>query len=170
MNKLPVLALLVVATACCDAIPIFRGNPDNIGVSSTDYTESTAPIVGHGIDELWEHAQEVLRMQGYDVDATRTRFPERSMVTHWMTRLAPNRFEGYRTRIWVRFVEVSPGHWSVGAAAQRQRNADIDHPAEISNAKWEEQPVVDSRSELVVHQIESAYRDAEADSADAKDK
>jgi hypothetical protein len=150
---------LAFAAVGCDSTRIHIGNPDEKTVGSDQFVETT-PISDVELDALWERSQVVLGMQGYQTNAKRSRYAEREIVTHWREQLAPNRFEGSRTRAWVRFREAKPHSWVVAVAVQRQRNEDIDHPTESESAKWEDSPSEGSRSaaEVLLFKIESGFR------------
>src|SRR5262245_18035312 len=100
-------------------------------------------------------------MEGQAIDRDRTRYDQKQMVTHWDTRLAPNRFEGKRTRAWIRFEPLKSGEWSVAVAVQMQRNADIDQPSAASQAKWEDTESNTARAGVLLWKIESGFREAD---------
>lgn len=149
-----------IAPAGCESTEIFRGNPSESPVAAEEYVSGPAPLVGVELDALWDRAGQVLAMDCDGVDSERSSFADREMVSHWITLLAPNRFEGKRSRAWVKFREVAPGSWVVSAAVQTQRNVDIDQPSAASQAKWEEVASNQGRADLIVWKIESGFRDA----------
>jgi hypothetical protein len=157
--KTALLLLLSCAASACDSTRFLIGEGDGRVVDSEEYVE-TSPIPGTDLDALWERSQGVLGMHAYEIDSTRTRFADRQIVTRWKESLSPARFQGSRTRAWVRFREANPGEWTAAVAVQRQRNVDIDHPTEPANAKWEEQPTDTARSaaEVILWKIESGFR------------
>ncbi len=161
------VAALGLSVGACETGGLFRGNPDNSVAADTDYVETKAPITSATLDALWEQARDVIANEGTDVDSKRTRFADRTMVTLWDTHLAPNRFEGRRTRLWVRFREAKPGQWVVGVAAQRQVNEDIDAPTEAAHAVWVDRPAVEARAGVVLFKIEAAFREPDAGPAEA---
>src|SRR5437763_13366116 len=112
-HRLASLLVLVAAAAGCDSTRIHLGNPDAKNVASDQFVETT-PIADVELDALWERAQVVLGMQGYETNEKRTHYADREIVTHWRELLAANRFEGSRTRAWVRFREAKPHAWIVG--------------------------------------------------------
>ncbi len=144
----------------CETTEIFRGNPADSPAPAEAFVSGPAPLVGVELDSLWDRASQVLAMDCEGVDTEHTSFASREMVSHWITRLAPNRFEGKRSRAWVKFKEVAPGSWAVSAAVQVQRNVDIDQPSAISQAKWEEIASNEGRANLILWKIESGFRDS----------
>ncbi len=156
-------ALLLVAGAAlsaCEGSSFFYAGADNETVGDPDYAVGK-PVAGADIDALWDRAQQVLATQGYAVDGTRTRFADRVIVTRWNTLLSPVRFEGVRTRAWVRFGQAPEGGWIVRVAVQKQRNADIDQPSNELVAKWEAQPADSARAGVLLWQIESGFETGE---------
>jgi hypothetical protein len=156
-------ALLVVASALlagCETAMIFRQNPDEAGVSQDDFVESDAPLKDVAFDALWDRAQIVVGMEGLGVDDAKSRFADRQLVTRWNTFLGVNRYEGYRTRTWIRFRQPTDGGWIVGVTVQRQRNTDIRAPQDPTMAMWENQPAERPRAEKVLWKIEAPFRPA----------
>ena len=131
-----------------------------------EYVRGPAPLKGVDFDALWSRAEWVLTMEGQSIDRDRTRYDQRQMVSHWDTRLAPNRFEGKRSRAWIRFEPVGEGDWQVAVAVQMQRNADLDQPSQAVTAKWEATKPNLGHAGALVYKIESGFREgAKADGA-----
>jgi hypothetical protein len=158
MHKRLAPVLLVFLAAACGDTPIFHTNPDEASVSDDDFVESAEPIAASELDGLWERSQQVIEGEGYMFDAARSKFAEREMLSHWNAVLGMNRYEGYRTRVWVRFHKSGKDLWKVAVQVQRQRNTDIKRPSELSMAKWESQPADKARSNLVLWKIEAGFR------------
>ena len=133
-----------------------------------DYVRGPATIKDVEFDALWARAEWVLTMEGQAIDRDRTRYDRKEMVTHWDTRLAPTRFEGKRSRAWIRFEPLKPGEWNVAVAVQMQRNADIDQPSTASQAKWEETESNTARASVLVWKIESGFRNEDDQAGPAK--
>ena len=144
---------------------MFQGNPDEEPAAKEDFVESKEPLKGVEFDALWERSEHVLATEGFGIDRGRSSYAEREMVTHWDTLLAPNRFEGKRTRAWVRLRESPPGSWIVGVAVQVQHNADIDQPSSASQAQWEDIAGNQARASVILWKIESGRTDIDADAA-----
>lgn len=140
---------------------------DTATADDEDYVRNEKPLRGVEFDALWARAEWVLTMEGAFVDRDLTRFDRREMVTHWDVQLAPNRYEGRRSRTWIRIEEPKKGEWNVAVAVQVQRNADLDHPSNLGNAKWEAVASNTARAGVLVWKIESGFREAGAD-PDAK--
>jgi hypothetical protein len=158
MNKRLVATFAALALAACSDTQIFQGNPDNAKVADEDFVESTE-LKGADLDGLWERAEQVVMIEGYEVDGTRTHFADREMATHWNAVMGMNRYEGYRTRAYVRFHKSKKGEWTVGVLVQRQRNIDIRRPSEEVMATWEEQPADKARAGVLLWKIESGFRE-----------
>ncbi len=158
MHKRLAPVLLAFLAASCGDTQIFHTNPDEASVSDDDFIESEEPIAASDLDGLWERAQQVVEMESYTVDTARSKFAEREMLSHWNAVLGMNRYEGYRTRIWVRFNKAGKDLWKVAVQVQRQRNTDIKRPSELSMAKWEAQPADKARSNTVLWKIEAGFR------------
>ena len=141
---------------------------DSSEAGDADFVRGPSPLKGVEFDALWARAEWVLTMEGQAIDRDRTRYDQRQMVTHWDTRLAPNRFEGKRSRAWIRFEPLKGGDWSVAVAVQMQRNADIDQPSAASQAKWEDQPSNTAKADVLLWKIESGFRQDAADKDEAK--
>jgi len=153
--------------ACGVTSPLGRG-AEHSTVSDDDYVQSTAPIAGADLDALWERAGQVLTFDGYAADSLKTHFADHEIVTLWNPVLGMNRYEGYRTRAWVRFKKAENGRWTPAVAVQRQRNGDIRDPSELALAQWEDQPADKSRATAILWKIESAFRVAGGDDASPK--
>lgn len=151
--------LCALAPLGCETTELFQGSNTDSPISPDEYVSGPTPLVGVELDALWDRASQVLAMDCEGVDTDHTSFTAREMVSHWITRLAPNRFEGKRSRAWVKFTEVTPGSWQVSAAVQVQRNVDIDQPSVQSQARWEEVASNQGRANLIVWKIESGFRD-----------
>jgi hypothetical protein len=160
----------VFLTAACGDTQLFHTNMDEAGVSDDDFVESTEPLAAADLDGLWERSQQVIEGEGYMVDSGRSKYAEREMLSHWNAVLGMNRYEGYRTRIWIRYHKSGKDQWKVAVQVQRQRNTDIKRPSEISMAKWEAQPADKERSGVVLWKIESGFRVPGADDAKSTDK
>jgi hypothetical protein len=168
MHKRFAPILLVLLAAACGDTEIFHKNMDEASVSDADFVESADPLPASDLDGLWERSQQVIEGEGYMFDAARSKFDEREMLSHWNAVLGMNRYEGYRTRIWVRFHKSAKDMWKVAVQVQRQRNTDIKRPSEISMAKWESQPADKGRAEVVLWKIEAGFRVPGADEAAEK--
>ncbi len=162
MNKRIAATFVALVLAGCSDTIIFQGNPDNAKVADEDFVES-AVLPGADLDGLWERSEQVVAMEGYEVDGTRTHFADREMATHWNAVMGMNRYEGYRTRAYVRFRKSKKGEWSVGVLVQRQRNIDIRRPSEEVMATWEEQPADKARAGVLLWKIESGFREPGSD-------
>lgn len=153
-----------LGSAGCDTTSIFQGNPDDAAVATGDLVESPKPLKDVTLDALWNGAEQVLGMEGYQIDQSRTRYDEREMVTHWNTLLAPTRYEGKRHRAVVRFRQNAEGEWIVGVAVQVQKNTDINAPSNAANAHWEDMKGNENKANVLLWRIESGYREPGGDS------
>ena len=165
MHKLLGLALVAVLAASCDTPMAFRGNPDDAGVPKDSFVEGGAPLTGVDLDALWDRAQQVIAMEGLGIDDGKTRFADRLIVSRWSTHLTISRFEGYRTRTWVRLRQGKAGEWTAGVSVQRQKNMDIKQPSEELAAQWEDAPPENGRAAKILWKIESGFRVQGADAA-----
>jgi hypothetical protein len=159
--------MFALALGACES-SIMYSDADSTRADDEDYVHGPAPLKGAEFDALWARAELVLTMDGQQIDRDRTRYDQRQMVTHWDTRLAPNRFEGKRSRAWIRFEPLKSGDWDVAVAVQMQRNADIDQPSAASQAKWEEAPSNTARADVLLWKIESGFRDENAEKGAGK--
>ena len=162
MSKPPAWFLAIGLVSCGVTSPFGRGS-GSAKVSAEDFVEAESAAKGADLDSLWERAGQVLTAKGYAVDSVKTRFADREIVTLWNAVLGMNRYEGYRTRAWVRFHKADKGDWKAAVCVQRQRNTDIRNPSEISLAQWEDLPADKSAAELILWKIESAFRPSGAD-------
>jgi hypothetical protein len=160
-------AVLAVAVALAAPLPgcieptqlgLLRGDPDAREVGAGDWVESGSPLTGVAYEALWDRAKSVIGAEGLAVDDSRTDYATQLIVTRWDTLLAPNRFEGYRHRVWIRFTQPAPEQWSVGVAVQKQNNADMDAPTNPANARWEDKPADVTRAGVLLWKIESGFR------------
>jgi len=167
-----IVAAALLSAGC--ATSPFGGNKDNIAVAADDFVESESPLVGADLDGLWERGKQVLGVEGYAVDGERTNFADRELVTRWNAVLGMNRYEGYRTRAWVRFKKAADAKskggttWTIAVSVQRQRNGDIRRPSEISLAQWEEQPSDKQRAGVILWKIESGFHAPGSDATTTK--
>jgi hypothetical protein len=163
-------ALFALAAAGCAGCEssIMYSDADSTEADDRDYVRGPTTIKNVEFDALWSRAEWVLQMEGQAIDRDRTRYDLKQMVTHWDTRLAPTRFEGKRSRAWIRFEPLQPGEWNVAVAVQMQRNADIDMPSAASQAKWEEAESNVSRASVLVWKIESGFRNEDEQAGPAK--
>lgn len=161
---LPVLLVLPLG-ACISAFEssvLYQG-ADSREADDDSYVRGPAPLKGVDFDALWSRAEWVLTMEGAGIDSDRTHYDQREMVTHWDTQLAPNRYEGRRSRAWIKFENPKPGEWNVAVSVQVQRNADLDAPSNIGNAKWEEREPNMGRANAILWKIESGFREGAKD-------
>ncbi len=149
--------LLAPALGGCERYAIFGGNPDLILVDDEDFLRSEKPLAVAELEGLWERARQVLVTEGWAIDTYATSYADRSMVTRWNTFLAPTRYEGIRSRTWVRFEPAGEGLWTVAVAVQRQHNSDIDAPLDPSHCEWEEQDSDQARSGVLLWKIEAGF-------------
>jgi hypothetical protein len=148
------------ATAGCAEIPrIFSGNADDVSVGDGDWVESATPLSDVELEALWDRANQVMANVGYTVDTTNTKYSQRTVASQWNAQLSPYRFEGRRTRGWIRLTEPTAGRFVVGAAVQVQRNSDIDQPSNAAVAKWEDQPADKSKANVLLYLVESGFRE-----------
>jgi hypothetical protein len=168
MHKRFAAIVLTFLAAACGDTQIFHKNPDEASVSDDDFVESPDPLPASEMDGLWERSQQVIEAEGYMFDAARSKFADREMLSHWNAVLGMNRYEGYRTRVWVRFHKSGKDMWKVAVQVQRQRNTDIKRPSELSMATWEAQPADKGRSGVILWKIEAGFRVAGVDDADSK--
>jgi hypothetical protein len=161
LRLLPVALIALAATGCpgCDTTRIFRGDPDDMTSKASEYRDSSTPLKGTDLDTLWEAADNVLRMQGYAIDTHRTKYENREMYTHWETRLAPNRFQGWRRRAIVKFYDEKEDGWRVAVVVQVQRNDDIENPSNPAQARWKDMPADSDKAGIILYRIESGFRD-----------
>jgi hypothetical protein len=160
--------LLGLSLAACDTTKIFRGDPDEATSKESEFVGSATPLKNADIESLWEASDTVLRMEGYQIDTSRTAYEKREMYTHWEAHLAPNRFEGKRHRAIVKFTKAPEGGWMVSVVVQMQRNIDINNPSNPAEANWEEMAPAATRAGVILYRIESGFREPGGD--DDKDK
>jgi hypothetical protein len=164
MSRLAALALpVLLALAACETTELFRGDPSKSVAEDEDFVATEEPLAEVDLEHLWARASEVLTRQGYPVSSDASSFARREMVSHWNTLLAPNRFEGRRSRAWVRFEETAPRAWTVSAAVQVQRNVDIDQPSTLSQAQWEDVAGKPELAEVILWKIAAGFRDPGAE-------
>ena len=168
LSTLFVLALTgCVSVTGCESSVMYSG-ADAAEADDGEYVRGPAPLKDVDFDALWSRAEWVLTMEGASIDRDRTRYDQRQMVSHWDTQLAPNRFEGRRSRAWIRFEQANQGEWRVAAAVQVQRNADLDQPSAAATAKWEATKPNLARAAVLVWKIESGFREDAPDKDDKK--
>ena len=163
ISHLVLLLGAALPLASCETTRLFTGNPDN-AVPGKGQWQQTEPLDVPSLQVLWERSRATLEMDGYALDPERTRYDEKTLVTRWVTHLAPTRFEGIRRRAHVDFVP-SDDKWVVRVCVVRQWNADIDSPSNVAEAQWESaKPAVDvSRGALLLWKIRSGFTDEAAE-------
>jgi hypothetical protein len=113
----------------------------------------------HDMDMIWERARLVLESDGYRIEEADTKRADLEMHTRWQTMLAPNRFEGIRRRVSVKFVQLQGDRLRVDLRVLQERNAEITQPLNPIAADWEEDPRAETgqREEVLLYKIESAF-------------
>jgi hypothetical protein len=162
-TRLPVAVLLCAgALAGCSSemSPFARRMAETATVSESEWISDGTPLPGADLEALWDRTKDVLGAQGYAVDGNLTNYAARTIITRWRVSLSPIRYEGRRTRAWVRFQEPNPGEWTVSAAVQSQQNTDIDSPGELTLAKWEQLENDVPKTNVLLYLIESGFREA----------
>lgn len=150
-----VLAVGTFATTGCETTKLFQGDPDKYVPERGEWQE-TEPLAVPSLNVLWERVRAVLEYEGYGVDEELTRFDRRELVSTWVARLAPTRFEGVRRRAHVTLVPAGD-RWVVRAAIVRQRNTDIDEPSNPAQAQWESTSADASRTAVLVFKIRAGF-------------
>lgn len=152
-------ALLVLspllAGAGCETTELFRGDPDAV-VPPDEVWQETEPFTVPSADLLWERAIATIEGEGYTVDASRTRFDKREIVSNWVSLLGTTRFQGIRRRAHVTLVP-SGRQWVVRLAVIKQWNADIDDPMNPAEAQWEKTELDVTRTARLLYQIRAGF-------------
>lgn len=150
-----VLALAAGAASCGDHV-LLRTDPEAQAPDRGEWAE-TEPLEVPSFPVLWEQTLAALDDLGYSADDRLTDFAKREIVTRWVTRLAPTRYEGKRVRAHVQLVEAPEGKWVVRAAVLRQENADLRDPMNPVRAQWERQGVDAARAARILFQVRIAF-------------
>jgi hypothetical protein len=157
--------LLAAGLPACGDHVLLRSDPET-QEPERDAWQATEPLEVPSLAILWDHALAALDELGYTTDDRATDFAKREIVTRWVTRLAPTRYEGKRHRAHVRLVEADGGRWIAQAAVLRQENADLRNPMNPVQAQWERQGSDPGRAGRILFQIRIAF-DPEARAAAA---
>lgn len=152
------LSLAGLGAAACETTHLFPGDPEQQFPEDTEWLRGQ-PFSAPSFDVVWQRAQEVLAGEGYRPDEVLTSVSTGEIVTTWITRVAPTRYEGKRRRAHLRIEPVGETQWRVAVAVIRQRNADIDDPKNPLSAQWEADGIDTSRSELLLWKMEYPFRE-----------
>ena len=164
MHLLRALALLLglaaaaFASAACETTHLFPGDP-NMKFPEDEEWRRGQPFSAPSFGEVWQRAKDVLANEGYQVDEELTSAKQGEIVSLWVMRMAPTRYEGKRRRVHVRIEPVGETQWRAAVAVLRQRNADIDDPKNPLAAQWEADGIDQSRSDLVLWKVENPFRE-----------
>lgn len=148
-------AALATLPACGDHV-LFAGDP-NTQVPSDGEWQETEPLDVPSVEVLWNHTVSVLENLDLPPDEGRTDYARREIVTRWITRLAPIRYDGKRYRAHVRLVPASGGRWIAQVAVVRQSNTDMNDPTSAAHARWERDGVEFARAARILWQIRAGF-------------
>jgi len=155
------VALLLVAaafvTASCETSKLFAGDPEQQFPKDTQWMRGQ-PFTTPSFDVIWQRTGEVLAREGFRADEALTSVSHGEIVSLWITRMAPTRYQGKRRRAHVRIEPLEGAQWRAAVAVIRQQNADIDDPPNVVSAQWEADGIDEDRSKLLLWGIEQPFR------------